>query len=73
MESNYSRIFSGSAIEAQKIVDALHQAGVEAIVKNEAESGRLAGFAPTTFGHVELYVHNDELERAQDVIKAFSE
>ena len=72
MESNYLKIFSGNAMEAQKIVDTLQQDGIEAIVKNEAESGRLAGFAPTTFGHVELFVHIDEMEKAQILLTKLS-
>lgn len=72
MESNYSKIFSGNSIEAQKIVAKLHESGIEAVVKDETESGRLAGFPPASFGHVDLYVHNDELERAQELIKELS-
>jgi hypothetical protein len=72
MESNYSKVFSGNSIEAQKIVAALHELGIEAVVKDETESGRLAGFPPASYGHVDLYVHQDELESATKAIKALS-
>ena len=46
----------------------LHEIGIEAVVKDEAESARLAGFASSMLGQVEIYVNNDELEKAMVVV-----
>ncbi|MGB5370811.1 MAG: DUF2007 domain-containing protein [Flavobacteriaceae bacterium] len=42
---------------ASRIVDALHEQGIEAVIKDEAESARLSGFASSMPNTVELYVN----------------
>ena len=68
MTSNYKKIFTGESIVAKQIVSRLHEIGIEAVVKDEAESARLAGFASSMLGQVEIYVNNDELEKAMVVV-----
>lgn len=68
MDSNYSKVFSGNQFVAKKIIDQLREIGIEAIVKDESESGRMAGFASAMDGDLELYIHKDELKKAQKVI-----
>lgn len=70
MESDYAKIFSGSTMLAKRIVDELHQVGIEAVMKDEAESARLAGFASSMLGQADLYVNKDEVERAQPIVEA---
>jgi len=72
MKSNYEKIFTGNKLEAQKIVNKLHKIGIEPIVKDEAESARLAGFASSMLDQVELYVHKDEVEKALAVVISIS-
>ena len=54
------------------MVSKLHEIGIEAVVKDEAESARLAGFASSMLGQVDLFVHKDELEKATVLVEAFS-
>ena len=70
MTSNYKKIFTGNSFTTKQIVSKLHKIGVEAVVKDEAESARLAGFASSMLGDVDLYVHKDEVEKALKVIDA---
>lgn len=65
MDSNYTRIFVGNAITSKGIINQLKEIGITAVVKDEAESARLAGFASSMLNEVEVYVHNDELEKAE--------
>lgn len=44
--------------------------GIEAIIKDEAESARLAGFASSMLGQVDLFVNKDEVEKATTVVEA---
>jgi len=69
MESNYEKIFAGSPFVAHRIVSKLHGLGIEAVIKDEAESGRLAGFAATTAGLVDLFVHKDEVAKATSIVE----
>lgn len=68
MDSNYTRIFVGNAITSKGIINQLQEIGITAVVKDEAESARLAGFASSMLDEVEVYVHNDELEKAEKVL-----
>ncbi len=70
MTTNYKKIFTGNSFTAKQIVSKLHKIGVEAVVKDEAESARLSGFASSMLGDVDLYVHKDEEEKALKVIDA---
>jgi len=73
LDSNYIKVFSGSFIIVQLVVDRLESAGINGIVKDETESGRLAGFASTTAGFQELYVNKDELDYAITIIESVKE
>ncbi|MBD0852105.1 putative signal transducing protein [Maribacter arenosus] len=68
MTSNYKKIFTGDSLKAKLLVARLHEIGIEAVVKDEAESARLAGFASSMLGQVDVYVHKDEEEKALTVI-----
>ena len=64
IESNYTKIYTGNFIITQLIVDRLQEKGISAVVKDESESGRLAGFMASIQGQQELYVNNEELDDA---------
>lgn len=70
METNYTRVFIGNTAEAQSIVSKLKDIDIIAVVKDEAESARLAGFASAMLGDAEVFVHNDELEKAKKALNA---
>jgi hypothetical protein len=65
---DYIKIFSGSFIIAQLVLDRLKSAGINAIIKDESESGRLAGFGSAIQGFQELYVSKDELDFAVPIV-----
>jgi hypothetical protein len=69
-DSEYFKIFSGSFIVAQLIVDRLLNIGIIAIVKDESESGRLAGFASSLQDYQELYVSKEEMSHAIPIVEA---
>ena len=73
IDTTYTKIFSGSFIIVQLALDRLEGAGIRAIVKDESESGRLAGFGASIQGFQELYVSNDELSEAQTIISSVKE
>ncbi|WP_246200199.1 putative signal transducing protein [Maribacter luteus] len=69
MKTNYKKIYTGESFVAQQIVSQLHGMGIEAILKDEAESARLAGFASSMLGQVDVYVHKEEVEKANAVVQ----
>lgn len=68
-ESEYIKIYTGSFVIAKLIISRLEEIGISPVVKDEAESGRLAGFGPSIPGIQELYVHEDELDRAVPIVE----
>ncbi|MCO4821060.1 MAG: DUF2007 domain-containing protein [Flavobacteriaceae bacterium] len=69
METHYTKIYTGSFIIVQFIVSKLGEIGITPVIKDETESGRLAGFGPAIPGHQELFVHNDELDKAVPIVQ----
>lgn len=68
-ESDYIKLYAGSFVIVQAIVDRLEEQGINAIVKDESESGRLAGFGSSIQGFQELYVHKDEQQKAIAIVE----
>ncbi|MCD2259211.1 DUF2007 domain-containing protein [Psychroserpens luteolus] len=72
-DTTYTKIFSGNFIIVQLALDRLKSAGINAIIKDESESGRLAGFGASIQGYQELYVSDEELEQAKAIIDSVNE
>ncbi|MFD0988806.1 putative signal transducing protein [Mariniflexile jejuense] len=68
-DSNYIKIFTGNFIIVQRINDALINVGINPVVKDESESGRLAGFGASIQGEQEVYIHKDEFEKATGILE----
>lgn len=71
--TNYNKVFSGNFIVVQMIKNRLEREGISPIIKDESESGRLAGFGASIQGFQELYVSNDELTKATAIVQAVNE
>jgi len=69
METHYTKIYTGNFILVQLMVTRLDEIGISPIIKDESKSGRLAGFGASIQGQQELFVHNDELDKAIPVIE----
>ncbi|WP_100613053.1 putative signal transducing protein [Confluentibacter lentus] len=68
--SDYIKIFTGSFIIVQLISKKLNAIGINPVIKDETESGRLAGFGASIQGLQEIYVHEDELDKAVDIVES---
>ena len=65
---NYIKIFQGSFIESNRLVDELKKINIFPIVKNEMESARLAGFGSATLNSICLYVFKDEVKKTNNLL-----
>ncbi len=72
-DTNYTKIFSGNFIVVQMLKDRLESAGISPIIKDESESGRLAGFGASIQGFQELYVSKEEQTKANAILKDVNE
>ena len=68
-DSEYIKIYTGSFVIANLIISRLGEIGISPVVKDETESGRLAGFGAAISGSQELYVHKDELDQAVPLVE----
>lgn len=70
MESHYVKVYTGSFVVVQLLNSRLQQVGITPIIKDESESGRLAGFPVGMTGYQEVFVHEDELDKAVETIES---
>lgn len=68
MDSTYKKVFGGNTIKAKRIELVLKENAIDPIIKDESESARLAGFGTPQPEMVELFVHQDQEERALSLI-----
>ncbi|NRD21201.1 DUF2007 domain-containing protein [Winogradskyella eckloniae] len=67
--TEYTKVYYGNFILATRVKDELEHVGIIPIIKDEGESQRLGGQGSLSNGIQELFVHNDELEKAQAVVR----
>lgn len=70
MDTHYIKLFTGNFLTVQLLVSELEKIGITPIVKDESESARLAGFGHPIQGVQELYVHEDNLDKATRAVEA---
>lgn len=69
MDSNYVKIYTGNTIVVQLMKQRLKDVGINPVIKDETESGRLAGFGTSLPGQPEVYVHESELGKAVQIVE----
>ncbi len=67
---DYVKIFTGTAILVNRLAQLLDEKGISTIIKDEQESGRLAGFG-TIGSAVELFVFNSDKDKALPIVEGF--
>ena len=63
-----TRIFTGSAIEAQPLINSLNEIGIYPITRDDHQSGITSGFATGVPGQIRVYIRNNEVIVAQSII-----
>jgi len=66
--TEYTKVYNGNFILVTRVKDELVRLGIIPIIKDEGESQRLAGYASMNSGFQEVYVHNDELDKAVEIV-----
>ena len=66
----FIKIFTGNAISILSLRNALEEQNIVAVVKDDSESARLAGFGMVAPGLQEMFVHEDELDQAIKIIES---
>jgi len=65
----FIKIFTGNAINVLALRNALEEKNIVAVIKDDSESARLAGFGMVAPGLQEVFVHEDELDQAIRIVE----
>jgi len=71
MSKNSVLVFTGSPMVIPLVYGALSDENIFAIVKNEAESARLAGFGINSYDQ-RIFVNKNEAKKASEVINSLN-
>ncbi len=66
--TEYTKVYYGNFILVTRVKDELERIGITPIIKDEGESQRLAGYGSMNQGFQEVFVHNDELDKANEIV-----
>ena len=64
------KIFSGSEILATALQAKIEEAGIDTLLKNNIQSGRLAGFGTSGMA-VELFIEEVDFGKADPIVEEF--
>lgn len=67
---DYVKIFTGTAILVNRLAQLLDEKGISTVIKDEQQSGLLAGFG-TTGSAVELFVFDSDKDEALPIVEEF--
>ena len=65
------RIFTGPSLVAGAITAELNDIGISPVVRNDMQSGAIAGFGGGVLDQVQLLVRDDQYEQAFEVAQKF--
>ncbi len=66
---DFIKIFTGNAVNVLALRNALEEKNIVAVIKDDSESARLAGFGMVAPGLQEVFVHEDELNQAIRIVE----
>jgi hypothetical protein len=65
------RVYSGSEVQALALQAELEEIGVGAMIRNDFQSGVMAGFVAGISAVVDLYISTADRDRAMPVVATF--
>jgi len=72
-QSKHIRLFTGSLIEIQRLQIDLDEKEIPSMVKNNFQSGLRAGFYGGSPSQVELFIYEEDHEKAKSILATFKE
>lgn len=65
------KIFYGHIVEVEMFKDMLLKEDIESFIKNEFEEASHAGFGSGLPGNADLYVHEDDYIKSENIINTY--
>lgn len=66
-------VYTGSQVSVVLLKAKLEDIGIPAIIRNDFQSGIMAGFGVSTPNAVDLYIQERDLEQAEPILQNFKE
>jgi hypothetical protein len=70
-ENELVRVYTGTEIKVRLLKDILGKAGIPGVIKNNFDSGLAAGFGGGLPSGVDLYINENQLDKANPIVKDF--
>ena len=71
MSLKYIKIFLGPAVQVINLCNALEEVSIVPVIKDRAESARLAGFGSFSSDQ-DVWIHPDEEKQAKEILESLS-
>jgi len=68
--SEHIKVYTGTSILTNRLAYLLDEKSIPTLVKDQKESGRLAGFGATEYSS-ELFIYSSDLDKAESIIENF--
>ena len=68
-ETHYKKVYAGNFIIAQLISNRLQDIDINAVLKDDNQTGFTAMLVEDYQGLVEVYVHEDEMDKALPIVE----
>jgi hypothetical protein len=65
------KVYTGTELTVNLLKGELEESGISSIIYNDFKSGISAGFAIGTTSAVELFIQEDDLEKAESILSEF--
>lgn len=72
-QSKHIKLFTGSLIEIQRLQIDLDDQEIPSMVKNNFQSGLRAGFYGGSPSQVQLFIYEEDQEKALPILESFKE
>lgn len=66
--SDYVRVYTGPFVIVKMLQTYLEEAGINPIIKDKLESGLRGGFGGGLPDLIQVFIHKDEVEKAEPII-----
>ena len=67
-DTEYTKVYGGNFILVTRVASELEAIGIVPIIKDGGESQRLGGQGSSSNGYQDVYVNNEELAKALEVV-----
>lgn len=70
-KENLIRVYTGTDVTVNLLKDELEKVGISGIIRNDFNSGVMAGFSGGSLSSIDLFILDLDMDKAQPIINEF--